>query len=560
MKKLILGVLMLCMYGIAMAQNNNEVEIRFKRDSVDCDTRRVCYLTQFRTVGTVPVNLGGVNYRIYYNSSRAVMSSVHSLLPSPQYGALSLVNDAKDMDATGYGSLSFEATLGFLNYAIDLSDVANGGVDIPVDNWLSTTRLCFNVEQEVIDDPSLCLEAVWGRDGYTDGYATAFVEVSHWISTNRTAAANIVNYSDLSSGSGDEACLNDLCGDFTGSTMYIDDVLTSENSGSVTLQLCINEAAAQDVSVTVHTSNGTAISGNDYIEIPETTYIIPAGQTCVPVTVTILDDDIYEGDENFQVELSNPSANVVITKGTAIVTIDDDETNPTISIEDLSVNEEDSTVGIAVSLSGKIAVPVTLKVNTVDGTANASSDYMAVINHSLTIPAGETSVNAILTIMDDNVSEPNETFSVVLSDVSAGVSIVKGTGVVTIVDDEPLPSVNASDIVVSENAGVINVGVTLSGLSSQPVTFTVNSTDGTAIVGVDYEAVVSLLVTIPSGQSSINIPVNIIDDTNPEPTKTFELIFTNLSDNAQFVKDRAVVTILDDDGGCTAKSPAISRK
>ena len=557
MKKLILGVLMLCVYGVAMAQ---DIEIRFKRDSVNCDIRSVCYVSQFKTAGTTPVNLAGQNYRIYYNSSRAKATSVHSLLPSPQYGALSLVNDVIDMDATGYGPLSFEATLGFLNYAIDLSDVTNGGVVIPIDEWLSTTRVCFDVEQEVLDNPALCLEAVWGREGLTDGYATASVQISHWVQTNSTAAANIVNYTDLSAASGDEACLNDLCGDFTGSTMYMDDVLISENGGSVILQLCINEAAAQDVSVTVKTSNGTATAGEDFVGIPETVYIIPAGQTCVPVTVTILNDDIYEGDEMFHVVLSNPSANVVITKETAIVTIDDDESIPAISIADLTVNESVGTVGIAVSLSGKMAVPVTFKVNTADGTAISGADYTAVINHSVTMPAGATNVNVVISILDDNISEPNETFSVVISEVSAGVSIAKGNGRGTIADDEPLPGVSAGDIVVSENAGVINVQVTLSGVSGQAVTFTVNSAEGTALAGIDFDAVVAQHFTVPSGQTSVNIPVHIIDDAVAEPVKTFELILTNLSANAQLIKDRAVVTILDDDGGCNAKAPALSRK
>lgn len=556
MKKLILSILLLCIYSINYAQN---IDIRFKRDSVNCEIGSVCYVTQIKPNGTMPINLGGQNYRIFYNSSLAKTTSVVSLLPS-QYGALSLVQDLKDVDASSVGGpLSFEATLGFLNYAIDLSDVQNGGVEITMEEWYPTTRICFNVEPEVFENPELCLEAVWGRDGVTDLYATAFMEVSRWVMPNRTTATLIVNHIDLNASSGDEACFTETCGSFSNAEIYIDDVLISENNGSVNVQLCLNETTTDDVTVTVKTTNGTALADLDYVAIPETTYTIPAGQTCVAINIEILDDDVYEGDESFNVELSNPSANAEIVKAIAIVTIDDNESIPQISIEDKTVNEDDGSISMTVSLSGKIAVPVTFNVNTIDGTAKSDDDYIAIVDQSYTIPAEALSANITLNIIDDDYAEANETFSVAISNVSSGVTIEKGTGIITIVDNDVRPSLSINDPIVMEQVGIAYVVVTLSSASNQNTEFKVNTADGTALEGIDYIGIEDETYTILAGQTFINIPVAIIDDNIVEPAKTFEIIVSNASAHIEIDKGVSVITILDDDESCAAKAPVLRK-
>lgn len=543
-----------------MIAYGQDVDIRFHRDSVNCDLRSACYTTQIRPNGTIPINLGGQNYRIFYNSSRAKTTSVTSLLPS-QYGALNIVQDYHDIDASSNGApISFKATLGFLNYAIDLSDVQNGGLEIPLNEWLSTTRVCFEIDQEVFEDPNKCLEAVWGREGLTDSLASAFVQISRWVTTNRTTSTKVIEYYDLNSSSGDEACFTETCGHSAIPGIFINDVLVMENSGKVTVQICIGEAIAKDVSVTVKTTNDTAIAGEDYRAIADSTVIIPAGQTCVSVTISILDDDIYEGDETFNVELSNPSSNATIIKQKAVVTIDDDESKPELSITDVTVHENDGNAVLTATLSGKMSKSVSFKVNTMDNTAKAGQDYNAIIDSLYTIPAKSTSVSITIPIINDDVSEPEESFSVLLSDVNEGIIISKSTAIVTIIDDEEIPSLTITDMVINENVGVAQVPVTLSGKSSQPVTFVVNSANQTAIAGMDYDVIINDMITIPAGQTSVNIPVNIIDDTFAEPTKTFELNLSNISANAKFDRVQAIVTILDDDIVCNAKAPKLSKK
>ncbi len=71
--------------------------------------------------------------------------------------------------------------------------------------------------------------------------------------------------------------------------------------------------------------------------------------------------------------------------------------------------------------------------NTVDGTAIAGVDYVAQ-SDTLVFPPGTTSQTIPVSVFNDGIVEPNETFSVVLSNPSAGSRIEDGTGVATIID------------------------------------------------------------------------------------------------------------------------------
>lgn len=334
MKKLIFSLSFFCIQMVVHAQN---YDIRFNRTSVNCQSRQVCYDVQLRPNGSTTFNLGGQNYRIYYDASKASYISGSSVLPS-QYGSFTLNQDIQNVnaDATN-GPLTFEATLSFLNYSIDLNDTQNGGIVLPANQWTSTSNLCFTVTNDVINNASTCLEAIWGRDGLTNTYGTAFVEVSRWVTSNNTTNSSGILYDDLNSGDGDAACFNIACAPPSGIT--VSDVSVNENAGQATVQICIATATSQNVTVNVSTANSSAATGLDYTGFSNILATITAGQTCTTVNVPILDDNIYEGNETFNVNISNPSSNATISDGTAVVTIVDNEAIPSLSINSASVNE-----------------------------------------------------------------------------------------------------------------------------------------------------------------------------------------------------------------------------
>ncbi|MFK7980563.1 MAG: hypothetical protein AB8G86_11315, partial [Saprospiraceae bacterium] len=209
-KPIVLICLFLLTGFIIRAQTNYDIQLSL--NAVDCNNQTACYDVQLRTTNGVAWNLAGQNYRIYYDGALGNFSSGTSQLGST-YQDFTLVQHSPNLDASSIdGSLSFESNLSFLNYAIDLNNLSSGGITLPADgSWITTSQLCFSLQSDVLNDPNTCFEAVWGRSGLTDDYATSFVEVSEWVAMNNTQMANGVGYNDLESSDGEASCLATSC-------------------------------------------------------------------------------------------------------------------------------------------------------------------------------------------------------------------------------------------------------------------------------------------------------------------------------------------------------------
>ena len=197
--------------------SQQEYDIRFSISQTECETRQMCYYTQIRSADGQTWNLAGQNYRIYYDASMAsyVEGSAKRSdeLDPNQYSDILLTADHQDADASAFpADIPFKATLSFLNYSVDLMNLTNGGKDLLASGeWVSTTEICFEVTEEVLEEGSECLGLVWARMGKTDGIATAFVEISQWEKANTTTEAFAREYDDLDAEDGDASCLTRLC-------------------------------------------------------------------------------------------------------------------------------------------------------------------------------------------------------------------------------------------------------------------------------------------------------------------------------------------------------------
>jgi len=80
-----------------------------------------------------------------------------------------------------------------------------------------------------------------------------------------------------------------------------------------------------------------------------------------------------------------------------------------------SASESQPTVTLTVTRVGFIGGPASMMVNTSNGTAAAGSDYTALTNFPLKFAAGQKSKTFTITIKNDKVKDPNETFYVKLS-------------------------------------------------------------------------------------------------------------------------------------------------
>ena len=171
-----------------------------------------------------------------------------------------------------------------------------------------------------------------------------------------------------------------------------DTSVTEGDLGTVnaTFTVSLSSAAAQDVTVDFATADGSATAPSDYTARTGT-LTIPAGQTSGQIAIVIQGDTLLEGNESFQVNLSNASANATIADAQAIGTIIDNEVAPpSVTINDVAVTEGDAGTTDAtftVTLASAATGAVTVNFATADGTATAPADYTA---HSgtLTFAAG----------------------------------------------------------------------------------------------------------------------------------------------------------------------------
>ena len=228
-------------------------------------------------------------------------------------------------------------------------------------------------------------------------------------------------------------------------TLSVSDVSVNENGVTATVTVTLSAPSDEEVSVSYTTVDGTAVVGKDYT-LATGMLTFGVGETSLQLVFNITNDTDFETDEVFSVQLFN-SENAIIADGTGVITIVNDDDNPspsqpTISISDVSVLEGAKTnktkVNITVTLSASSTETVTVHLNTQDGTANSGYDYVAVADATITFAPGETVKQYTLTINGDKVWEPDETFNVLLSN-AAGATIADGFGEVTILNDDPAP-------------------------------------------------------------------------------------------------------------------------
>jgi parallel beta-helix repeat protein len=104
-----------------------------------------------------------------------------------------------------------------------------------------------------------------------------------------------------------------------------------------------------------------------------------------------------------------------------------------------SVHENGGSVLITVVRTNGANGAVSVNYTTRDGTATAGADYVTA-SGTLMFADGETNMTFTVPILDDTLSDGNESVVLLLSDPSGGAALTEpAAAVVTILDDEPLP-------------------------------------------------------------------------------------------------------------------------
>ena len=193
-----------------------------------------------------------------------------------------------------------------------------------------------------------------------------------------------------------------------------------EDAGAVELTVTLTPASSDQVTVDYATLAASATAGEDYTQASGT-LTFAAGETQKTTTVTILDDTLYETGsvDAVLVELSNATGTAVLGGTTTIhLQIQDNESPPTATMENVRIDEGAGTMVFTLSLTHGIDTDIEYRANAneLGGTAIERVDYATFFSDTgvvnLKIPARQTSATFAVTILDDDVHEADETISI----------------------------------------------------------------------------------------------------------------------------------------------------
>ena len=226
--------------------------------------------------------------------------------------------------------------------------------------------------------------------------------------------------------------------------------VTERNSGPnhpMVFNVTLSKAAAGSTSVDYVIAGGSATqglaaaSGVDYIVTAASgTVTFAAGETAKTISVSVIPDTIPEANETLTVTLSNPVGVAIATGNPATGRINNDDSAPTLRIENQILPETGLAATFTVGLTAATNVDVTFQWMTknVTATQGAGADFTSTAHNptksgTVTIPAGSTSVNVTtgIVVRTDGVTEGAETFQIVISNAS-GANIEKSIGYITI--------------------------------------------------------------------------------------------------------------------------------
>ncbi|MES2708249.1 MAG: Calx-beta domain-containing protein [Verrucomicrobiota bacterium] len=287
----------------------------------------------------------------------------------------------------------------------------------------------------------------------------------------------------------------------------------AEGAGMAQVAVALSTAPVQATAMNYTVAAGTAVAGTDFT--PSTGQIIfSAGQTVGFVPVALLDDAGIESSKTVLLTLTGGTGAVLGTLVSHTLTItDDDSASVTVASTDTSAAESGDTATAAFTRTGSLTNPLTVNYSRT-GTAAGGADYSG-LTGSVIIPAGAASADAVLTPVQDTLSEGSET---VILTVTTGAGYTPGktaSATLTIADDDRnVVSIAATTPTATEGGGAGVFTVTRGGVTTGSLNVTLSLT-GTASSGTDFTTNPATVTSLPfaAGQTERTITITPVNDT-----------------------------------------------
>jgi hypothetical protein len=351
---------------------------------------------------------------------------------------------------------------------------------------------------------------------------------------------------------------------FTAATLQ---VLESIGQAVVTVVRSGNTAGA--VSVNYAAAAGSATAGSDFTPTSGTLSFAD-GESQKMFNVAILQDTLDEIAESINLTLSGLTGGAVLgANGTAILQIldDDDPPPPPNNFEfdssQYDTREDYGWRSIYIQRNGDISQPGSVQFSTVNGTATAGSDYVAQ-SGTAEFAAGERTKKIDVRILNNEVLEPTEAFTVQLSSPTGGTLGTRASTTIQIADDE----INSAGVIqfdranfkTQEDWGYVNIYLSRTGGTVGAVSVQFAVTPGTAQPGSDYTPF-SGTVTFAAGQKQATVRIYLTNDYTLESLETATMTISSPTGGATLgPQTTATLAITDDEVNSPGKLAFSSAK
>lgn len=355
----------------------------------------------------------------------------------------------------------------------------------------------------------------------------------------------------------------------TGLQFDFDRFSVFEGTPSLAIKVSRTGDVTGSVSVDFATSDGTASAGSDYTAANGTLNFAP-GELSKNISIPIVNDNLFEnGNETFTLTLSNPTGGAILTTPNATtITIGDNDFRPSVflnsTIRVVEGSSGNTNFAFDVRLSNPTVQVVTVDYATANGTAAAGSDYVA-SSGTVTIPAGSSTATINMSITGDTTIEPDETFTITLSNATNVNFISNPTAIVTIANDDATVQLNNATVSINESAGSVTVTVTRMGDTSRPALVQYATSDtaglqnctvanGKASERCDYGTAVGR-VTFGIAETTKTFTIPIVDDALVEGDETLTVNLNAAIGAILATPKAATITIVDNDTSPATQNP-----
>ena len=295
----------------------------------------------------------------------------------------------------------------------------------------------------------------------------------------------------------------------------------NENGGSTTVTASLNRPSSHQTTITVSASVVSPVVAGDFSLSTDKTLTIAAGATTSSGTVTITAVDNSVDAANKSVTVSGSASNTQGVSGPSDVTltIEDDESSPTVTLalSSTSIGENGGTTTVTATLNRASSQRTTITVTATEVSPAVAGDFSLSTDTTLTIAAGATTSTGTVTITtnDNNVDAPNKTVTVSGSASNTQGVINPSNVTLTITDDDAAPTVTLHLVAaISENGGSANVTASLNHPSSEVTRITVAVAAGSNTTNSHFNVSTNKILNIAAEEttSTGTVTITAVDD------------------------------------------------